>query len=223
MQLSEDKILRVDVCTLSGNLLLSAADNFTFIKPEGTPPSLKVVMIKGKKLPIFPRGAKVNVVYYTKAGDRMVFGSEIDVSTEWQLNISYYINGGKVLEERRRYFKIECDLNCRILMLNREDEITQYDPHKSGTVRNINLGGVFVETTDLDTELKIDDVITLLFPNVAGNRLEIMVKILRVQFSPAGELQGYGCCFLMLTGPQEQLLAKFINQLQLEKRKSERA
>jgi hypothetical protein len=48
-------------------------------------------------------------------------------------------------------------------------------------------------------------------------------KVLRVVTTPDGVIKGYGCQFPYLSTGQEELLSGFINKLQLERRKLERA
>lgn len=222
--LDPDKIIKIDICTMNGNLLLSVGGNFSFPKKfvDGRMVD-NVMMVKGKNLPVFASGAMVNAIVFLRSGDRVSYKTTIDISTDFQLNLTLDQSRAQLLEERRRYFKMVTENPCKILSFNRGDEMEEFDPTLTGIIKNINLGGVFLAVDD-DTPVgrfNIEDVLCIV-TNMADTRMELFIKILRKQITQQGELMGYGCCFLMLNSKQEALVSKYINRLQLEKRAQER-
>ena len=100
------KIVKTEILAQNGTLLASAERNFVFPKNlESSEES--ILIIKGKDLPELERGTRVDVIAYSKAGDRIKYAGDISMSHNRQMNISLLkSNSTKVLEERRRYFKI---------------------------------------------------------------------------------------------------------------------
>ncbi len=220
--LDSDKILKIEICTVNGNVLQSITNGFSFPKKIVDNRLIEnLMMIKGSKLPIYAKGSQIIVVAYLKSGDRVSYSSVVDISTDGQLNISIYFDKAKVLEERRRYYKIECDIYCKVTSLTRGDDRLIFDPPFEGRLKNINLGGVFVSLRQ-EIEFRVEDVITVVTPDFKGSKMEFVLQVLRVQVSGDGKIAGFGCRFLYLDPKQETLLAKHINTLQIEKRFQER-
>jgi c-di-GMP-binding flagellar brake protein YcgR len=219
--LSDDKILYLSVFTVKGKLLLKVDSNFSIIRQ---PEHGDLLIIKGKNLPILSRGVKIKLVVDFKGGERVNFDCNIVMSISQQLNISFSQTAGTSLEERRRYYKIDCEVKCAVRAAERDGIVVELSPPAFGIIKDINLGGVFLRIDPQKVVLKVNDVITLYIPNIMGSKLQLSARILRVQAPQSSEdMQGYGCCFTSVTPNDEQLLSKYIYSLQIEKRKQEAA
>lgn len=221
--LNQEKVVKLELCTLKGNLLMTVSDNYSFPKrlvDESHDPR-NVMMIKGKNLPVFAKGAFINIVAYMKSNDRVNYPAVIDISTETQLNVTVRFDRAKLLEERRRYFKIDANEPCGLFIITRGEKQVELEVPIPCIIKNINLGGVFLHL-QRRVDLNINDSMTILVPDMMGERVEFVLKILRIQKGTENELLGYGCCFLFLSTKQEELLAKYINKLQIAKRAMER-
>jgi len=222
--LAKEKIVKLEVCTTRGNILLTITKNYSFpqklIEERGIE-EVQTVMVKGKNLPVFTTGAFVNVVSYTKSGDRVNYPSRIDLSTELQLNITLQTEHSKKLEDRRRYYKVSAEIACRVTSVTRGENHLELDPPLESVIQDINVGGVFIKANDR-VELKTEDVAAIVIGGVMGEEAEIVIKVLRVQMTPEGQAVGYGCCFLYLNSHQEEIIAKYINKIQIEQRALER-
>jgi c-di-GMP-binding flagellar brake protein YcgR len=179
-----------------------------------------ILMIKGNGFPVLPKNTPVAVVIATNAGDRIKYDCRVDFSSNFQMNITLNSDKGKELEDKRRYYKIKTEINCRISDLTRGDEVTAYSPNLYGKIQDINIGGIFF-TAEGDVEYSAGDVIG--FTTVLGdNRLETAVKVLRVQRAPEGGIKGYGCSFVHIASYQEEMISSYINYLQIEERRLDR-
>lgn len=220
--LEQDKVIKLELCTLKGSLLMTVTNNYSFPKRiSGDKISQDVMMIKNKNLPVFAKGAFINVIAYMKSGDRINYPAVIEMSIDSQLNLLLHFDKAQMLKERRRYYKIDSDESCRITGVSRGDKQEEFEPAIPAKIKNINLGGIFLQILQ-KMELISDDILTIEVPNMAGNFIALSVKILRVQKDQEGLVLGYGCCFLFLASKEEQILAKYINRLQIEKRALER-
>ncbi|MCL2086928.1 MAG: PilZ domain-containing protein [Oscillospiraceae bacterium] len=218
MQLKDDKVSGLYIFTMNGKQLLKVSDHFTFHK-QGQQEDL--LIIKGINLPVLPKNAKVNLVLNGKDGTRVSFDSVISMSMPQQLNVLFSQIGSKALEERRRYFKMYCEIKCAIRTVTRDGATVDLEPPPLVLVKNINLGGVYLAADMKKVVLKLSDIFTVFIPDILGSKLHLTGKVLRVQPAISTEEQGYGCCFVGLSPNDEQILARYITQLQLEKRKSE--
>ena len=81
------KIVKTEILAQNGTLLSSAERNFVFPKNlESSEES--ILIIKGKDLPELERGTRVDVIAYSKAGDRIKYAGDISMSHERQMNIA---------------------------------------------------------------------------------------------------------------------------------------
>jgi L-alanine-DL-glutamate epimerase-like enolase superfamily enzyme len=87
-------------------------------------------------------------------------------------------------------------------------------------IQDINIGGVFLGGSEL-VELKKEDILAIVVKEGMGNT-EFVAKILRV-VTRDEKITGYGCCFLFVNARQEEVVAKFINKLQVHRIATERA
>jgi c-di-GMP-binding flagellar brake protein YcgR len=162
----------------------------------------------------------VDVIITTFNGSRIKFSCRVDFSGSFQLNVTLRPERALELEDKRRYYKIKTEINCRIQDLTRGEEVTAYNPNLYGRIQDINIGGIFI-VVDGEAEYAVGDIIG--FTTVLGdNRLETTAKVLRVQRAPEGEISGYGCSFVKISSGQEEMISSYINYLQIEERRLDR-
>jgi c-di-GMP-binding flagellar brake protein YcgR len=94
------------------------------------------------------------------------------------------------------------------------------EPPVKSVIGDINIGGIFLKANP-QVEFIKDDQLAIVLSDVSGDT-EMTSKVLRVQTSPEGKIGGYGCCFLFLNARQEEVIARFIHNLQIERRKEEK-
>ena len=85
------------------------------------------------------------------------------------------------------------------------------DTPVSAKIKNINIGGVFLECA---YDFRSGDIIVLSF-NALGTELDLSSKILRIQKTDK-QVEGYGCQFIKLKNREEEILARYINNVQRE-------
>lgn len=130
-----------------------------------------------------------------------------------QMNISLLkSNSTKVLEERRRYFKIKVELSGRVLFVVRDENTIRFEEPVAVEVHDINVGGIFLTSA---YEFHKDDSACVDIELVDGYHLNTMATILRVQTDSDGVIIGYGCAFEALTAAQEDAIGRYINYVQL--------
>ena len=87
----------------------------------------------------------MDVIAYSKAGDRIKYAGDISMSHDRQMNISLLkSNSTKVLEERRRYFKIKVELPGRALFVVRDENTIRFEEPVAVVIHDINVGGIFL-------------------------------------------------------------------------------
>jgi len=218
----QEKIRKIEIYATDNRLVIECSSNFSFpVKYINNRPIDNVLMIKGKNLPVIPMGTPVSVIVTTKGGKRIKYGCLVEFSGSSQFNVTLHSENSNEIEEKRRFYKIKTEINCRITDLKRGEVFSPYTPNLYGTIQNINIGGVFL-TPDLaeDQEWQIGDIVG--FTTVLGDaRLETQAKVLRVQRMANGDIKGYGCSFVHITPSQEEMISSYINYLQLEERRIE--
>lgn len=217
----QDKIRKIDIYGIDNKLVLECTRGFSFpVKYIDDQPVDNILMIKGKKFPEVDRGTRVNAVITTKGGDRIKYDCQVDYSDSDQFNVTLYTSKSQELEDKRRYYKIKTEINCRVVDITRNNEVSSYNPNLYGKIQDINIGGVFIVVIGAEDYVN-GDIIS--FTTVLGDsRLEASVKVLRVQRSAEGEITGYGCSFLSITSHQEEMISSYVNRLQIEDRQLER-
>ncbi len=202
------KIIKVDVYSFKNGLIVSS-ETFN-VMPVDHKDELFSVMIKSANIPEIPKNTPVEVVFYYINGDRVKYNTKIDVCTEFQLNVTVG-TASTVLEERRRFYKLATDLDASISIMTRGEEDTVFDTPVSAKIKNINIGGVFLECA---YDFRAGDIIVLSF-NAFGTELDLSSKILRIQKTD-NKVEGYGCQFIKLKNREEEILARYINNVQRE-------
>ncbi|MDE7362780.1 MAG: PilZ domain-containing protein [Oscillospiraceae bacterium] len=217
------KVIKVEVLDEKGALLVASEKNFVVPKSlsaDETP----IVMIKGRDLPELDHNKIVYVVTTTKSGDRIKYTGAVSVSMETQLNVQLMLSSdSKLLEERRRFFKIKVSENGKALFYVRDEKNMRFDEPVPIIVMDINVGGVFMSCDPEEVEFMLEDLICVeidLFPDYP---LNAAVRVLRVQRDAEGAILGYGCEFQGLTAAQEDYIGRFIYKVQSEQRQKEAA
>ncbi|MBR5090470.1 MAG: PilZ domain-containing protein [Ruminiclostridium sp.] len=213
-------IVKVRITGLDGTLLLET-DNEHFSFPKvfvHNMPVNNIMMIKLKDLPEFPADSGVYVIAYMKNGDRIKYMGRVKMSLDNQLNIQLRDEYGTVMEERRKYFKVESSLRCVISGYERDETVYEFETPMLTTIKNVSIGGVFIEGTD--PPFRKDDRLLLNF-KVENEIVGAVVKVLRLQLLRDGSLEGYGCEFANVDKKMEGLLAKLVYNIQLQQRQEQ--
>ena len=223
--MDKDRVVKLEICTLKGTVLLTVSKNYTFPfklndkDRYGRENTGQNVIIRGKNLPVFARNAPVKVVAHTKAGERVSYPGHIEMSAEKHLNIYLRVEAGEVMDERRRFYKISEEIPCSIISVTRGENHTDFDTPIGFMIGDINIGGVFIMANN-QLELEGQDTVEVILEDHRG-KTQLTAKVLRVQRNPEGKIKGYGCQFLFINTRQEEVVAGFINKIQMERRKLE--
>ncbi len=215
--LDKAKVIKVDITSIDGKALVSA-DKEQFSFPRlfiDDMPVNNIMIIKGTGFPELDYDLNVYVVAYMKNGDRIKYIGRIKMSLPNQLNVQIRDDYGTVMEERRRYFKVQCDIRCIITAFSREDTVYELDAPVFAVVKNLNIGGVFLEVAG--GEFARGDTLFINF-KIDNELISVMANILRVQTGDDGKPVGYGCQFENADQRQEALFAKFVYNTQLQER-----
>lgn len=212
------KVIKVEVLDENGKIIVAAESGFLVPKNIQSDEDC-IVMIKGRRLPELDRNRIVSVVTTTKGGDRIKFSGAISVSTDTQMNIQVLRSGdSKVLEERRRFFKIKVREKGKAMFYVRDEKTIRFDEPVTVEVLDINVGGVFLVCDPEEVEFVPDDLICLEVFLQKDYPLNAAVRVLRVQRDSEGNICGYGCEFRGLTAAQEDYIGRFIYRVQSEQR-----
>ena len=85
-----------------------------------------------------------------------------------------------MLEERRRSYKIAVTMPASISFFIRDEKTVQFDEPLQCSIRNINLGGVLLDTS---YEFSIGDCVSL---SLIDGELDLLTEILRRQVDKDG-------------------------------------
>ncbi|MCX4356318.1 MAG: PilZ domain-containing protein [Oscillospiraceae bacterium] len=215
------KVIKVEVLDEKGNIIIAAEKGFVVPKNMQSDEDC-IVMIKGKNLPELDHNRIVSVVTTTKSGDRIKYSGAVSVSMETQMNIQLLRSGDtRVLEERRRFFKIKVHEKGKALFFVRDEKTIRFDEPLTIEVLDINVGGVFLMCDQDKAEFMLDDLICVEIDLFMDYPLNAAVKVLRVQRDSEGNICGYGCEFQGLTAAQEDYIGRFIYKVQSEQRQKE--
>jgi len=215
--LDREKIVKIEVTSAAGRkLVVAEKDQFTFPRLfVDDIPVNNIIIIRGKELPLFEIDTPIYVVTYMKNGDRIRYAASVKISLPYQLNVQLKNSYGTLMAERRKYFKVESDIDCKILGVLREDDIEEFDVPVDAAIKNISIGGIFLFGSEVS--FSPQDTLLLSF-KLDDSPVNITVKILRVQRNQDKQIEGYGCQFVNLEPSQEEAFAQFIYNIQLKKR-----
>ncbi len=218
--LDKKGIESVRVTAMDGTLLLEAdKEHFSFPKMfVQDMPVNNIIMIKGKGFPEYDADSGVYLIANMKNGDRVRYIGRIKMSLENQINIQIRDEYGTIMEERRRFFKVRSDLRCLISGYEREGTLYEYDVPMRSLIKNVSIGGVFLDATD--PPFRKDDILLLNF-KVGSELVGAVVRVLRLQLRPDGSFEGYGCEFINVDKKMEGLLAKLVYDIQLQQRQEQ--
>lgn len=194
------------------NKLIISSETFSFSDISTHPDGDIPIVIKGEVKKVVNIDSKIKIILYYINGDREQYITKADLCTAYQLNAVLH-NDGVILEERRRYYKLKVNLASKIIHIMNENKEILLEEEIPVTIKDINIGGVFIECSK--NCLNVNDCINLEI-NLHGNEMILFSKVLRIQNSENNSY-GYGCCFIHLTTKQEEIIAKFINQIQRER------
>ena len=225
LSLKKDDFTSFEITDLNGSRLFYTESNFDFPIMYDSDDTLieNMLVIKGRKLPELPRTEYVYVVGTQKSGDRIRYHSTVRVSSEFQINIQMRPDTATVMEERRRYFKIKTNEKAYItFVVDESDNTTTLEPPVEIHITDINVGGIFFITYDMDMDFKTGQKAMIVI-GLDGKRLELTAEILRVQQLNAPPGRGYGCRFLGISRAQEEIISRYIYKLQFELLQKERS
>ena len=216
--LDKRKIIKIEVTSPAGRkLVVAEKDDFSFPKVFADDmPMRNIIIIKGRDLPEFELDKSLYVVTYMKNGDRIRYAAAVRMSLPDQLNVQLRSDYGTLMEERRRYFKVESDIDCSVLGYMHGEDIIDFEQPVSAVIKNISIGGIFLFRAE-EQKFSPGDVLIVNF-RIEGEWVNIMAKVLRIQRNHEGEIEGYGCQFVNADPSQEELFAQFVYNVQLKKR-----
>lgn len=217
------KVIRVEVLDDKGVVIVAADKGF--VVPKNTEADEEsIVMIKGRGLPELEHNRIVSLVTTTKSGDRIKYTGAVSVSMETQLNVRLLPSSDtRLLEERRRFFKIKVSEKGKILFFVRDEKTIRFDEPVPIRVLDINVGGVLLTCSPDDAEFMLDDLVCVEIDLFGDYPLNAAVRVLRVQRDEENKINGYGCEFQGLTAAQEDYIGRFIYKAQSEQRQKEAA
>lgn len=222
--LSRERILKIDILTPDGTnarILSVGGKQFSLQTSTSSRTGMPETMliIKGNNLPEVERGNEVSVITYMRSGERVKYPAYVTISTEMQLNVVIRTSRAQVMEERRRYYKVEADIDCVIKSIEREDQRIPLEKPAYAKIKDLNIGGIFL--CICEEELRKNDKL-LLTIMLGQKNVDIVAEIIRVQVNAAGDVSGYGCRFVDLSLLVEEIFAKYVFQVQLDNLKNEK-
>lgn len=214
------KIIKLELTTATGRKLVEAQkDQLSFPRMfMDEMPVENIVIIKGRDFPIFESEQSVYVIAYMKNGDRIRYVGVVRMSLTNQVNVQIRNEYGTLMAERRRYFKVQADIDADITGFMRGEDAYSFDTPILCSIKNINIGGIFMSRIKHD--FLLGDVLFMQFSSGSGP-INVMSKIIRVQHTREGAMEGYGCQFIETDSQQEELLAKLVFELQLKQRQEQ--
>ncbi len=207
--LNKEKIRKVDLYDTNGEHLL-CTKSVSFPRDFFRIKSQELVVIRDKNIPDLDKDKPISVIFEYINGTRIKYETKIDICTEMQLN--FHVDQGEVLKDRRNSYKVNASFDGISRFFERNDEPVLFDTPLAIHFHNINLGGVLFSA---DFDFVKGDLVNLVFMD---NHMELMGEVLRLQTDLSGQFVGYGCKFAEVSHTQEELLAKFIFQCQVDER-----
>ncbi len=217
--LTREKILKIDIITPDEVRILSANNKqFTLREYDNATYSQNpdmMLITKGRGLPEIQHNAEVFMVAYMRNGKRIKFPAYVSMSTEMQLNLVVRVESGVVLEERRRYYKVEVNIPCVVNTVERDNNRTVLESPYLTKVKDINIGGVFLMMCN-NENLQTGDRMMITI-DLKDRSLDVEAEILRVQKNAAGDVEGFGCRFVNMSAAYEDIVSKYIIECQRER------
>ncbi len=212
----KSKIYKIEVTSPGGRkLAVAEKDQFSFPRLFiNDMPVNNVIILKGKRFPELEIDKAIYVITYMKNGDRIRYPAAVRMSLPDQLNVQLRSDYGTLMEERRRFFKVESDIECQVEGYIRDDNYVEFSKSIDGVIRNISIGGVYLDCGDV--KFSPHDILALSF-RVEGNPVDIYAEVLRIQRKD-GDIDGYGCQFQNVDQNQEEIFGHFVYSIQLRKR-----
>lgn len=212
------KIIKIELTSPAGRkLVVAEKDDFSFPKVFADDVLTRnIIIIKGRDLPEFEIDKSIYVITYMKNGDRIRYAASVRMSLPDQLNVQLRSDYGTLMEERRKYFKVESDIECSVLGYMRGEDIIDFEMPVPAMIKNISIGGIFLFHSE-STIFSPGDILIVNF-KIEGEWVNVMAKVLRVQRNHEREIEGYGCQFVNTDPSQEELFAQFVYKVQLKKR-----
>lgn len=219
--ISRERILKLDVLTPDNTRILTANSrqfSIPIVTNSVTGQSETMLIVKGRDIPEIERNSEISVITYMRSGERIKYPGFVSLSTEYQLNVLLRTSRGQVMEERRRYYKVEADIQCIINSIERNGGRIALTKPATAKIKDMNIGGVFLCYCDED--MRQGD--RLMLSMELGNKMvDVAAEIVRVQINAAGDPTGYGCKFLNVPPSLEEVFARFVFNVQLENLKKE--
>lgn len=213
--LSRERIAKVEILTPDEThaKIITATNKQFSLQNSVTGHGDMLLIIKGRGLPEVDAGNEVDVIAHMKSGERVKYTSFVTISTDSQLNVVIKTLNSKVMEERRRYYKVDADINCIINSIERGGKkITSQKP-PIAKIKDFNIGGIFL--CICEEQLQKADILMLTILMEKKN-VDIKAEIIRVQTNAAGDVVGYGCRFINTTPAVEETFAKYVFRVQLD-------
>ena len=210
-------IFKVRVTAMDGKLLFeSDEEHFSFPRMFiNNMPVNNIIMIKGKNMPELPADTGLYVIAFMRSGDRVRYIGRVKMSLDNQINIQIRDEYGTLMEERRRYYKVDSDLRCVISGYEREGTVFEFETPILSRIKNVSIGGAFLEGTE--PAFRKGDNLLLNF-KVGSEIVGAVVTVLRLQLYSNGMLEGYGCEFTNVDQKMEGLLARLVYEIQQKQR-----
>lgn len=219
--ISRERILKLDVLTPDNTRILTANSrqfSIPIVTNSVTGQSETMLIVKGRDIPEIERNSEISVITYMRSGERIKYPGFVSLSTEYQLNVLLRTSRGQVMEERRRYYKVEADIQCIINSIERDGGRIALTKPATAKIKDMNIGGVFLCYCDED--MRQGDRL-MLSMELGSKMVDVAAEIVRVQFNAAGDPTGYGCKFLNVPPSLEEVFARFVFNVQLENLKKE--
>lgn len=222
--LSRERILKIDILTpdsASAKILTVGNKQFSLQSATNDRTGVQetLLIIKGSNLPEVERGNEVSLITYMRSGERIKYPAYVTISTEMQLNVVIRTSRAQVMEERRRYYKVEADIDCVIKAVERGEQRIALEKPAYAKIKDLNIGGIFLCICDETLNKNDRLLLTIMFET---KNVDIVAEIIRVQTNAAGDVAGYGCRFMDLSPLTEEVFAQYVFKVQLDRLKNEK-
>ncbi len=213
--ISKERIQKADVLDSEDKLLITA-ENEQFSVPTVTNSmtgrSETLLIVKENDMPILEKNSEVSVIAYMRSGERIKYPAFVRSSTSSQIDVVLRTARAQVMEERRKYYKVQADLDCVINAIERGGVRNVLKVPAVAKIKDFSIGGIFL--CICNEELLKNDKL-LLTVDLNGNAVDVSAEIIRLQTTAEGDVLGYGCRFINVAPSTEENFAKYVFQVQL--------